>query len=170
MSPSFRILVGGVAALALSQSPLHGQGSPEQDIVPEAAGRRARVEVQSPGGPRVLEGSLRRAGRDSVVVEVCRWACRRVAVPALRVGELAIHRGRPGSVGRTVAGGILGLLGGAALGGALGMRGCNPDDPCLAPVYYGGIGAVFGLFTGAGTGYALSPEWWQVVPGYPPRR
>lgn len=171
MSCWCRLVACGLAALAFARSPLHGQAPSERDLHPSEKGSVVRARMQSPDGPRVLEGSLKRAGRDSLVVDTCRWinTCRRVALPASSVAGLAVYRGRPGSIRGVLAVGFFGLLSGAALGGAAGMIGCGNNDMCFTPYFAAAGGALVGLAGGMAAGAAMTPERWEVVRDYPPR-
>lgn len=118
-----------------------------------------------------LAGAIIRVGADSLVVERCRVprACDPYALPAHAVAELYVDRGGGRSVGRALAGGVLGLAGGAVLGALVGVRGCNPDDPCLGAIVYGiGAGAL-GFGVGVAVGAAPQRRWVRVT-DYPPPR
>ena len=164
-----RLAVAGLVALVVPHAPLLGQSTAESGPPPLTRGQRIRAEVTAPHGVQRLEGILQRVGRDSLVVVDCQWreACRRFAVAPSAITSVEMFRGGDGA-GRIVAGGFLGLLGGAVLGAVLGSRGCNPDDPCLAPFYHGAEGAVVGLVVGLAIGKGTTPNRWERVPGYPP--
>lgn len=170
MSRWCHVAACSLAALVLA-APLPAQAPSEKNLLPFESGRIVRADVQLPGGPRVLEGALRRAGRDSLVVDRCTWVntCGPVAVPTSGVAGLAIYRGRPGKAVPMLAGGFLGLMSGATLGGVAGMISCNGKDYCFTPVFTGAGGALVGLAVGLAAGARIAPERWEVVLDYPPR-
>ena len=111
-------------------------------------------------------GTLVSVGADSVVIQQpgalgVRLALRRASVNAVET--------RHDIGGRAVAGAILGLVAGAAVGVVYGLASaCRVvDDICIWPLilaYTGGIGAAAGLVVGAVIGAQIRHVVWLTVP------
>ena len=136
--------------------------APAQDVRPDS-GTLVRVHPATEPGV-TYEGRLIWLGADSVIVDVpgegaARW--HRLAVARLDIGR------RGSRAGHTFIGMGVGLVAGAALGGAALYAGSSSDD-FLGPEFAAAVGAVLGgtvgTVVGGIVGYNRPHTAWHEVP------
>ena len=154
-----RVLLAGITAAAIqlvgASRPLHAQ-----QLSYPPAGARVRVTLRPPQHDQPIVGTLARLGRDSIVVRSVDAGS--LAYPTSRVRWLEVSRGRRG---HALLGGVMGGIGGAAIGIGLAAAACG--DGCvgattlgLVPVGTTLVGAALGALTGS----LIHSERWERAP------
>ncbi|UCC84511.1 MAG: hypothetical protein JSW46_06175 [Gemmatimonadota bacterium] len=153
-----RIVSLVVALILTAQAGLFAQQEP-----PVAPGDRVRVTAPTIE-PDPLVGTFIALGADTCVLEVGGRA-EPLVLPLASVTNLEVSQGHKSKM---LKGAVLGLLIGGFVGGVSGAAACS-GDKCEASagemaMYCGAIGAVPGLFIGAGVGRMSKTDRWEEVP------